>query len=137
MNYTNVLKNNYIILSHLFCMLSCERVLAQMRGRTLGNSAARLRSYVGEQHTMAWINCCVHFMATRNASPPPALPQMEQGNPVVLYSGLVNLNLFKFYNFFFFYAKCFVFLHKLTLFFSWVSGGYYLPRCFSCYLNRH
>lgn len=88
-------------------MLSCERVLAQMRGRTLGNSAARLRSYVGEQHTMAWISCCVRFMATRSASPPPALPQMEQGNPVVLYSGLVNLNLFKFYNYYYYYCYFF------------------------------
>lgn len=73
------------MLSHLFCRLSCDKkVLAQMRGRTLGNSAARLRSYLVEQHTTAWIDCCLRFMGTYkhfvvpgvSAPPPPALPQM-------------------------------------------------------------
>lgn len=56
-----------------------------MRTRTLGNSANRLRSYLVEQHTEAWISCCIGFMGTYNrflmpgvsTPPPPAVPDMD------------------------------------------------------------
>ncbi|KAL6098183.1 uncharacterized protein ACO6RY_13533 [Pungitius sinensis] len=57
-----------------------------MKGRTLGNGANRLRSYLVEQHTEAWINSCFRFMAVYNSfvrtgvsvPPPPALPEMDR-----------------------------------------------------------
>ncbi|KAK9518579.1 hypothetical protein VZT92_023881 [Zoarces viviparus] len=56
-----------------------------MRGRTLGNSASRLRSYLVEQHTAAWMNSCIRFMSIykkfmmpgATVPPPPALPAMD------------------------------------------------------------
>ena len=53
--------------SCLFCRLCCDKkLLAQMRGRTLGNSVSRLRSYLVEQHTEAWIRCCTGYLATHS-----------------------------------------------------------------------
>ncbi|XP_031731676.1 uncharacterized protein LOC116399006 isoform X2 [Anarrhichthys ocellatus] len=66
--------------------LSCDkRVLVQMRGWSLGNSADRLRSCLVEQHTAAWMNSCIRFMSTYRKStmpgvtvpPPPDLPEMD------------------------------------------------------------
>ncbi|XP_075961960.1 uncharacterized protein LOC142965107 isoform X2 [Anarhichas minor] len=66
--------------------LSCDkRVLVQMRGRSLGNSADCLRSCLVEQHTAAWMNSCIRFMSTYKKStmpgvtvpPPPDLPEMD------------------------------------------------------------
>ncbi|KAI4795577.1 hypothetical protein KUCAC02_029801 [Chaenocephalus aceratus] len=45
--------------------LSCDRkVLAQMKGRTLGNSASRLRSFLVEQHTAEWMRRSIHYLNT-------------------------------------------------------------------------
>ncbi|XP_068581262.1 uncharacterized protein [Cebidichthys violaceus] len=66
--------------------LSCDkRVLVQMRGRSLGNSADRLRSCLVEQHTAAWMNSCIRFMSIYKKSMmpgvtvprPPDLPEMD------------------------------------------------------------
>ncbi|XP_068566861.1 uncharacterized protein [Cebidichthys violaceus] len=66
--------------------LSCDkRVLVQMRGRSLGNSADRLRSCLVQQHTAAWMNSCIRFMSTykKFMTPgvtvprPPDLPEMD------------------------------------------------------------
>ncbi|KAI4793352.1 hypothetical protein KUCAC02_032782 [Chaenocephalus aceratus] len=62
--------------------LSCDRkVLAQMKGRTLGNSASRLRSFLVEQHTAEWmrrsihyLNTCRKFLVASVNMPPPQLP---------------------------------------------------------------
>ncbi|KAI4793351.1 hypothetical protein KUCAC02_032781 [Chaenocephalus aceratus] len=62
--------------------LSCDRkVLAQMKGRTLGNSASRLRSFLVEQHTAEWmrrsihyLNTCRKFLVAGVNMPPPQLP---------------------------------------------------------------
>ncbi|XP_028300700.1 uncharacterized protein LOC114462201 [Gouania willdenowi] len=66
--------------------LACDRrVLSQMSGRTLGNSATRLYTFLREEHTRAWMTRCVHYMhAYRQFTmpnverPPPAMyPQMD------------------------------------------------------------
>ncbi|KAL3065077.1 hypothetical protein OYC64_015289 [Pagothenia borchgrevinki] len=45
--------------------LSCDRsVLAQLKGRTLGNSASRLQSYLVEQHTAEWMTRSIHYLNT-------------------------------------------------------------------------
>ncbi|KAJ4941723.1 hypothetical protein JOQ06_011598 [Pogonophryne albipinna] len=45
--------------------LSCDRkVLAQMKGRTLGNSASRLHSFLVEQHTAEWMRRSIHYLNT-------------------------------------------------------------------------
>ncbi|XP_044023334.1 uncharacterized protein LOC122862134 isoform X2 [Siniperca chuatsi] len=66
--------------------ISCDRkVLAQMKGRTLGNSVSRLRSFLVEQHTAEWMRRGTHYLHTCwNFKVPgvqmprlPALPKME------------------------------------------------------------
>ncbi|XP_010766670.1 uncharacterized protein [Notothenia coriiceps] len=62
--------------------LSCDRkVLAQMKGRTLGNSASRLHSFLVEQHTAEWMrrsihdqNTCRKFEVAGVQMPPPQPP---------------------------------------------------------------
>ncbi|KAK5901422.1 hypothetical protein CgunFtcFv8_026296 [Champsocephalus gunnari] len=62
--------------------LSCDRkVLAQMKGRTLGSSASRLRSFPVEQHTAEWmrrsihyLNTCRKFLVAGVQMPPPQPP---------------------------------------------------------------
>ncbi|KAK5901397.1 hypothetical protein CgunFtcFv8_026274 [Champsocephalus gunnari] len=62
--------------------LSCDRkVLAQMKGRTLGSSASRLRSFLVEQHTAEWmrrsihyLNTCRKFLVAGVQMPPPQPP---------------------------------------------------------------
>ncbi|XP_034090122.1 uncharacterized protein LOC117558207 [Gymnodraco acuticeps] len=45
--------------------LSCDRkALAQMKGRTLGNSASRLHSFLVEQHTAEWMRRSIHYLNT-------------------------------------------------------------------------
>ncbi|KAK1904844.1 DNA ligase [Dissostichus eleginoides] len=45
--------------------LSCDRrVLALMKGRTLGNSASRLHSFLVEQHTAEWMRRSIHYLHT-------------------------------------------------------------------------
>ena len=63
-----------------FCRLSCDlRVVAQLRSRTLGNSATQLYNTPREQHSDAWMRrailcVCEQFLALRGQFPPP--PQM-------------------------------------------------------------
>ncbi|XP_028302781.1 uncharacterized protein LOC114463434 [Gouania willdenowi] len=66
--------------------LACDRrVLSQMSGRTLGNSATRLYTFLREEHTRAWMTRCVHYMHAYSQfnmpnveRPPPAMyPQMD------------------------------------------------------------
>ncbi|KAI4819925.1 hypothetical protein KUCAC02_027927 [Chaenocephalus aceratus] len=40
------------------------QVLAQMKGRTLGNSASRLHSFLVEQHTAEWMRRSIHYLNT-------------------------------------------------------------------------
>lgn len=70
------------MLALCFCRLSCDlRVVAQLRSRTLGNSANRLYNTLREQHSNAWmrraiqyLGVCEQFLALRGHFPPP--PQM-------------------------------------------------------------
>ncbi|KAL7401062.1 hypothetical protein ABVT39_022271 [Epinephelus coioides] len=72
--------------------LSCDKkVLAQLKGRTLGNSVSRLHSLLEEQHTAEWMRRCIHYLNTCRRfevpgvqMPPPAdmpspadVPKME------------------------------------------------------------
>ncbi|XP_078023015.1 uncharacterized protein LOC144462722 [Epinephelus lanceolatus] len=66
--------------------LSCDKkVLAQLKGRTLGNSVSRLHSLLVEQHTAEWMRRCIHYLNTCRRfevpgvqMPPPAdVPKME------------------------------------------------------------
>ncbi|XP_013875809.1 uncharacterized protein LOC106525951, partial [Austrofundulus limnaeus] len=66
--------------------LSCDRkVLGQMKGRTLGNSANRLRSFLVESHTEEWMSRCLLYLETINKfqvagvrlAPPPHPPTMQ------------------------------------------------------------
>ncbi|XP_047220673.1 uncharacterized protein LOC124869130 isoform X3 [Girardinichthys multiradiatus] len=45
--------------------LSCDKkVLSQMKGRTLGNSANRLHSFLVENHTEEWMTRCLLYLET-------------------------------------------------------------------------
>ncbi|MEQ2246420.1 hypothetical protein ILYODFUR_038301, partial [Ilyodon furcidens] len=45
--------------------LACDKkVLSQMKGRTLGNSANRLRSFLVENHTEEWMTRCLLYLET-------------------------------------------------------------------------
>jgi len=73
-------------MSRCLCRLSCDkRVVMQMSGRTLGNSATSLRSYLVEQHTAAWCKRVIAYysiygqfvMPGVTVPPPLAIPEME------------------------------------------------------------
>ncbi|MED6263441.1 hypothetical protein CHARACLAT_004625 [Characodon lateralis] len=45
--------------------LSCDKkVLSQMKGRTLGNSANRLHSFLVKNHTEEWMSRCLQYLET-------------------------------------------------------------------------
>ncbi|KAM4533308.1 uncharacterized protein V3H82_025811 [Fundulus diaphanus] len=66
--------------------LSCDqKVIAQLRSRTLGNSANRLYNTLREQHTDAWMRRSIHYLGVceqfrslysvqRQVAPPPSMP---------------------------------------------------------------
>lgn len=54
----------YIIFALCFCRLSCDlRVVAQLRSRTLGNSANQLYNTLREQHSDAWMWRAIQYLA--------------------------------------------------------------------------
>ncbi|MEQ2163478.1 hypothetical protein GOODEAATRI_030546, partial [Goodea atripinnis] len=55
----------YMGTEYLECRLSCDKkVLSQMKGRTLGNSANRLHSFLVENHTEEWMTRCLLYLET-------------------------------------------------------------------------
>lgn len=59
-----MLTKQYIIFALCFCRLSCDlRVVAQLRSRTLGNSANQLHNTLWEQHSDAWMRRAIQYLA--------------------------------------------------------------------------
>ncbi|XP_059181755.1 uncharacterized protein LOC131960533 [Centropristis striata] len=90
--------------------LSCDlRVVAQLRSRTLGNSAARLYNTLREAHSEAWMRRAIHYlgvceqflalcMVRRQFPPPPEMPPVP--SPIWLltiysYDILMRLDEYK------------------------------------------
>ncbi|XP_039616262.1 uncharacterized protein LOC120533436 [Polypterus senegalus] len=69
--------------------LSCNiKLIGQMRERTLGNRATRLRRYLLEEHTRSWLTRSITFMyavtkfITPGAEPPATSPLLPRMTPV-------------------------------------------------------
>ncbi|KAK0132914.1 hypothetical protein N1851_031722 [Merluccius polli] len=82
--------------------LSCDRaVIGQMRERTLGNSASRLRAFLVEQHTREWMARSMLYLsvlrklrapgAAAAAAPLPAAAALPTMHPVPTALWLINV----------------------------------------------
>ena len=78
----------YVMFGLCFCRLSCDqKVIVQLKSRTLGNSASRLYNTLREQHTDSWmrrailyLGVCEQFLALCSVRgpfpPPPEMPPL-------------------------------------------------------------
>lgn len=85
-----MLTKRYIMLALYFCRLSCDlRVVAQLRSRTLGNSANRLYNTLREQHSDAWMRRAIQYLGV--CEPRPCSSRCRSASPsskrVVLGAG--------------------------------------------------